>query len=99
MFADPNFLTDEQVARCIESSPALFAILRGCLASRPPANPPSAPTLILWGAEDRHMPLDHAKGLQRELPDNRLVAILRAGHLPQLEQPSAFVTALREFLS
>jgi 2-hydroxy-6-oxonona-2,4-dienedioate hydrolase len=98
VFADPNFLTDEQVARCIDSSPALFAILRGCLASRPPANPPSAPTLILWGAEDRHTPLASAEALQRELPGTSLVTIPGAGHLPQLEQPDAFVAALRDFL-
>ena len=99
MFADPNFLTDEQVTRCIESSPALFAILRGCLASRPPANPPAAPTLILWGADDRHTPLASAEALQKEMPGSRLVTIPRAGHLPQLEQPAAFVAALREFLN
>jgi 2-hydroxy-6-oxonona-2,4-dienedioate hydrolase len=99
MFADPNFPTDEQVTRCIASSPALFAILRGCLANLPPANPPGAPMLILWGAEDRHTPLASAEALQGELPGSRLVTIPGAGHLPQLEQPSAFVAALREFLS
>jgi pimeloyl-ACP methyl ester carboxylesterase len=77
MFADPNFLSEEQVARCIESSPALFAILRGCLASRPPAGPPQAPTLILWGADDRHTPLASAEALQKELPASRLVTIPR----------------------
>lgn len=99
MFADPDFLTGEQVARCIESTPALFKILRGCLASRPPANIPAAPALILWGAEDRHTPLAFAEALQRELPGSRLVTIPGAGHLPQLEQPEAFVAALLEFLS
>ena len=98
MFADPNFLSEEQVARCIQSSPALFAILRGCLAKRPPAGPPQVPTLILWGADDRHTPLDRADALQRELPASRLVTIPGAGHLPQLEQPDAFVAALRDFL-
>jgi pimeloyl-ACP methyl ester carboxylesterase len=99
MFADPNFLSDEQVARCIDSSPALFAILRGCLASRPPAIPPAAPTLILWGAEDRHTPVAAAELLQKEIPGSRLVTIPGAGHLPQLEQPAAFIAALREFLN
>ncbi len=99
MFADPNFLTDEQVARCIESSPALFKILRGCLSSRPPAKPTEAPTLILWGADDHHTPLASAEALQRELRGSRIVTIPGAGHLPQLEQPAAFVTHLREFLN
>jgi pimeloyl-ACP methyl ester carboxylesterase len=98
MFADPNFLSDDQVARCIESSPALFAILRGCLAGRPPANPPAMPTLILWGADDRHTPLDRAEALQRDIPGSRLVAIAGAGHLPQLEQPEAFTAGLRNFI-
>jgi pimeloyl-ACP methyl ester carboxylesterase len=98
MFADPNFLSDEQVARCIDSSPALFAILRGCLTSLPPANAPAAPALILWGAGDRHTPLASAEALHGELPGSRLVTIPGAGHLPQLEQPAAFVAGLREFL-
>ena len=99
LFADPKFLSDEQVAQCIASSPALFAILRGCLANLPPANPPAAPTSILWGADDRHTPLASAEVLQRELPTSRLVTIPGAGHLPQLEQPAAFVAAVHEFLN
>ncbi len=98
VFADPNFLTEEQVARCIASSRALAAILRGCLASRPPARPPGQPTLILWGADDRHTPLANADALQREIPDSRIAAIPGAGHLPQLERPGEFVANLRSFL-
>jgi len=99
MFADPNFPSHEQVARCIESSPALFKILRGCLASRPPTNPSMAPTLILWGADDRHTPLASAETLQKEVPGSHTVTIPGAGHLPQLEQPAAFIARLREFLA
>ena len=82
MFADPNFLTDEQVVRCIDSSPALCGILRGC-RRKPPAfaTPPASPTLILWGADDRHTPLASANALSRRNSPEAASSQFRSGSL------------------
>lgn len=57
----------------------------------------SIPTLLLFGAEDSVFP-----ELNREMlaliPGAQMASIAAAGHLPNLEQPDAFLSALRGFL-
>jgi pimeloyl-ACP methyl ester carboxylesterase len=57
-----------------------------------------APTQILWGEEDRWIPIEHGEALQRLVPGSRLVRVPRAGHLVQEDAPQAIVAALTEFL-
>ena len=55
------------------------------------------PTLLIWGANDRLLPKDYALAYQRLIPDAQTVIIPYCGHLPHIEQPQAFVAALRGF--
>ena len=48
-----------------------------------------APTLLLWGREDRVTPLRFGERLLSELPDARLEVFPRCGHLPMVEVPHA----------
>lgn len=57
------------------------------------------PTLIVWGAEDRLLPLAYAHRWCELLPHARLAVIEDAGHLPLVEQPKAFLEAVRDFLT
>lgn len=57
------------------------------------------PTLVLTGADDRIVPTSETLKLAQQLPGSRLVVIADAGHLPQEEQPQAFLDAVRAFLS
>jgi pimeloyl-ACP methyl ester carboxylesterase len=52
------------------------------------------PTLILWGENDRWIPIERGRQLQREIPGARLRAIAGAGHLVQEDAPEAIVAAL-----
>jgi pimeloyl-ACP methyl ester carboxylesterase len=56
------------------------------------------PALVLVGDEDAFTPLDQAELIRNLIPDSELVVIDRAGHLPGLEQPERFTTALLAFL-
>ena len=58
----------------------------------------SAPTLLIWGARDRLIPVELAAEWQRAIPQARLVVIDEAGHVPMVETPSAFAESLLEFL-
>jgi pimeloyl-ACP methyl ester carboxylesterase len=58
----------------------------------------AVPVLIVWGARDRLVPAGHAEHAQRGIPGSRLEVFEEAGHLPQLEEPSRFVTVLEQFL-
>jgi pimeloyl-ACP methyl ester carboxylesterase len=57
------------------------------------------PVLLIWGEEDRLLPVDRARGAVRRLPGARLEVIEGAGHTPQAERPERFNRALEAFLA
>lgn len=57
-----------------------------------------APALILWGKDDRLIPLAAGRWLDRVMPSATLVAYDGVGHLPQKEAPRRSLAALREWL-
>jgi len=58
------------------------------------------PTLIIWGATDRVIPMiPQARRLQADIPGSRLVIMDRAGHLPHQERPNEFNELVLEFLN
>src|SRR5579864_3127543 len=48
------------------------------------------PTLIVWGANDRIIPLVHAYKAHAAIPNSRLEVIEGAGHFPHVEAPARF---------
>jgi len=56
------------------------------------------PTHLIWGANDRIYPKDYALAFQRLIPGSTVTIIPDSGHVPQVEQRQAFVTALEGFL-
>jgi len=56
-----------------------------------------APTLILWGAQDRLLPVRHARRWAELLPRDEVTIIEEAGHLPLAEQPDASLLAIQAF--
>ena len=56
------------------------------------------PTLLVWGANDRVFPKEYAFAYQRMIPGSQVVIIPDCGHVPQIEQRQAFVSALEGFL-
>jgi pimeloyl-ACP methyl ester carboxylesterase len=58
----------------------------------------TAPTLLVWGKQDRITPLEVAREFRDGIPDAELVLIDECGHAPMIEQPARFTRALRSFL-
>ena len=56
------------------------------------------PALIVWGKQDRWIPVDRARRLAGLIPGARLELIAAAGHLVQLDQPVALATTLHRWL-
>lgn len=56
------------------------------------------PTLIVWGREDRIVPLEVGEKLHRAIRSSRLVVIGDCGHLPHEERPAEVVTPVCAFL-
>lgn len=57
-----------------------------------------APTLLIWGREDRIVPLEVGELYQQALPKARLEGIDRCGHLPHVEKPAEFSRLVLAFL-
>jgi pimeloyl-ACP methyl ester carboxylesterase len=58
----------------------------------------TAPTLILWGAEDGLMKPLYAEEFQHLIPGARVEMVANAAHMAPLEQPAAVAQLMREFL-
>ena len=58
-----------------------------------------APTLLIWGAEDRLVPLSLGEQLQQAIPRAALAVIPNAGHVPMWERPQAFNQLVGAFLT
>jgi len=56
------------------------------------------PTLIVWGDQDKIIPVVHAYQAHDAIPNSRLEVIQGVGHFPHVEDPVRFVEILRDFL-
>jgi pimeloyl-ACP methyl ester carboxylesterase len=57
------------------------------------------PTLIVWGEEDRVIPVRDAGVFEQLIPGSRKVLYKDTGHMAMLERPDAFNQLLAEYLS
>lgn len=57
-----------------------------------------AETLVVWGRDDRMVPLDHALALVWKIPNSRLHVFSRCGHWAQYEKADEFNRLLLDFL-
>jgi pimeloyl-ACP methyl ester carboxylesterase len=56
------------------------------------------PTLIVWGREDRIVPVICGEQYRRLLPAATLRVLERCGHQPPIEQPDVFASLVLDFL-
>jgi 3-oxoadipate enol-lactonase len=59
----------------------------------------AVPALVVVGRDDEFTPVSDAEDMHARLPQSTLVVIDDAGHMPNLEQPTAFNEALASFLT
>ncbi|MGO9059553.1 MAG: alpha/beta fold hydrolase [Candidatus Binataceae bacterium] len=58
----------------------------------------SMPALIVWGREDRIVPLECAELFHAAIPNSRLAVLDKCGHFPQFEKPDEFNGVVLDFL-
>ncbi len=56
------------------------------------------PTLILWGGQDRLIPLEFGQRFARDIAGSRLVVFDELGHVPHEEDPARTVAVVKTFL-
>ena len=59
----------------------------------------TAPTLILWGEDDRLIPVSYAHQFRAALPNSKLVIYPDTGHAPQEEVADLSAAAVRAFIT
>jgi pimeloyl-ACP methyl ester carboxylesterase len=57
------------------------------------------PTSIVWGRQDRLVPLECGERYQKAIPGSQLVVIDNCGHAPQVEKPEEFLNIAMDFLT
>lgn len=60
---------------------------------------PTLPTLLLWGAEDKTVPLAVGEAAAKLLPGSRLVVLQKAAHTSYYERAGDFNAVLLDFLA
>jgi pimeloyl-ACP methyl ester carboxylesterase len=96
----PDTVREEVVSIASDFHPVGFrAMSRGSYPDRRNLLPTiGVPTLLLWGDDDKRSPLRVAEQFGSAIPGGRLEIIPDAGHLSNMEQPSLFNAAVRDFL-
>jgi|HubBroStandDraft_1064217.scaffolds.fasta_scaffold27833_3 pimeloyl-ACP methyl ester carboxylesterase len=56
------------------------------------------PTLVVWGAGDRLVPVEDGRDFASRIPGARLVIIAGSGHAPEIEKSGEFLAAVEPFL-
>ncbi len=108
VFFDDSRVTPERVDEYLAPllRPGTTAAIRSLMSSRsvrPSLVAELAPevkvkALILWGREDRWIPVAHADRFAAALAGSRKIVIGACGHLPQEERPDEVIRLLGDFL-
>ena len=56
------------------------------------------PTMVIWGDQDRIIPIEHAYAVHAARPDCRIEVLDGVGHFPHVERPGHVVALLDDFI-
>jgi pimeloyl-ACP methyl ester carboxylesterase len=114
VYHDPSLTEDDEVARIVELGAlpgardvvVRISRLAGSWRGMRPAlglgdfpGRITVPTLILWGAHDRIVPVSHAEAVRGLCDDAELTIFETSGHCPQMEVPDQFNERTLRFLA
>ncbi len=105
VYADPALVTPARIKRTADlqrfpgNRPATLQRAR----TQEPLDPTplkrlDVPTLIIWGAKDRWVPVADAFRFQGDIKGSKLAIFENLGHNPMEEDPKATAAAVRDFL-
>ena len=57
------------------------------------------PTILIWGAKDKWIPLDNGKRMNNLLPNSTLYILENSGHVPMEENPKESLLILKKFIN
>jgi pimeloyl-ACP methyl ester carboxylesterase len=57
------------------------------------------PVLLIWGEQDRIIPVEHGRAAHEIVPGSQLLTLPRVGHYPHLEAPDVVNDAVTDFVA
>jgi pimeloyl-ACP methyl ester carboxylesterase len=57
------------------------------------------PTMVIWGDQDRIIPVEHGYAVHEARPGSRLEVLTGVGHFPHVERPSEVVDLIDDFIN
>jgi pimeloyl-ACP methyl ester carboxylesterase len=102
LFSDKDHRTQEQIETIISMSRG-FRTIAKFLFPIPEAGLErrlwriQAPTMIIWGAEDRFISPGYAEIFRKKIPHAEIVTIPKTGHVISLESPAALAEAVQRW--
>lgn len=108
-YYDDSKISDEQVnayAAPLATKGATYALIRTAKSIVPrnieqfaaQYKTINVPTLILWGRQDKVVPLQIGERLRTDINGSSLVIIEKCGHIPHEEKPDEAISAISVFL-
>ena len=99
-FFDPANIPEELRALVAQPEPPQLEAFADILVHGGGRGMPKMAPLLLWGKEDRlaGTGVARVRKIQASWPGAAVSLVERAGHMPQLENPAAFVNALASFV-
>ncbi len=100
-----HLITDERVEAIIrplsaaDAHNSVLMTLRNWDANRieEDANLIEHQTLLIWGEDDKVVPIQHGQKLHELILNSRMVVFRQCGHVPQEEYPEGFVQVVTDF--
>ena len=56
------------------------------------------PTMVIWGDQDRIIPVEHGYAVHEARPGSRLEVLAGVGHFPHVERPGDVVDLIDNFI-
>ena len=99
MIDSARITAHQRPLRAADTHRAILRTLRGWRATRieREAERITQPTLLIWGAHDREVPLRYGERLHELIKGSRLFVFPHCGHMPQEERPQEFASLVAEF--
>jgi len=102
MFAAP--LDDEararvlhEILRCRPTTATAILLSQTLPDARPVLDDLALPTLLVWGRDEKLIPLAAGEWMRDHVPRSELVVFEHSGHCPMLEEPARFNELLAAF--
>jgi pimeloyl-ACP methyl ester carboxylesterase len=105
LYADPDLITKERLRiageRMKGNGDAFVRSIELFTLPDPTADlgKVAAPTLIIWGEEDKLIPAEHGAMIEAAMPDARLVTYPSIGHVAHEEDPERVAADIEAFLA